>query len=66
MVGYSNRNIEYIGTTVLEVPHLNQSKKEAFYVTKLNDDKVILGYDSALIYSHCPFIVMTSVSARHT
>ena len=43
LVGYGNRNIEYIGTTVLNVAHLNQTKKVMFYVTKLNDDKVILG-----------------------
>ena len=42
LVGYGNRNIEYIGTTVLNVAHLNQSKKAMFYVTKLNNDKVIL------------------------
>ena len=43
LVSYGNRNIEYIGTTVLNVAHLNQTKKAMFYVTKLNDNKVILG-----------------------
>ena len=43
LVGYGNRNIEYIGTTVADVAHLTQIKKATFYVTKLNDDKVILG-----------------------
>ena len=43
LVGYGNRNIEYIGTTVVDVTHLTQTKKATFYVTKLNDDKVILG-----------------------
>ena len=43
LVGYGNRNMEYIGTTVLNVVHLNQTKKATFYVTKLNDDKRILG-----------------------
>ena len=43
LVGYGNMNIEYIGTTVVDVAHLTQSKKATFYVTKLNDDKVILG-----------------------
>ena len=42
LVGYGNRNIEYIGTTLLDVTHLTQTKKATFYVTKLNDDKVIL------------------------
>ena len=42
LVGYGNRNIEYIGTTVVDVTHLTQTKKATFYVTKLNDDKVIL------------------------
>ena len=57
LVGYSNRNIEYIGTTVLNVAHLNQTKKVTFYVTKLNDDKVILGLqlciDLLLLSIHC-------------
>ena len=43
LVGYHNRNIEYIGTTVVDVTHLAQTKKATFCVTKLNDDKVILG-----------------------
>ena len=43
LVGYGNRNIEYIGTTVVDVVHLTQTKKATFYVTKLNDNKVILG-----------------------
>ena len=43
LVGYGNRNIEYIGTTVVDVAHLTQTRKATFYVTKLNDDKVILG-----------------------
>ena len=43
LVDYGNRNISYIGTTVLNVSHLNQTKKATFYVTKLNDNKVILG-----------------------
>ena len=46
LVGYGNRNIEYIGTTVINVAHLTQTKKATFYVTKLNDDKVILGLPS--------------------
>ena len=43
LVGSGNRNIEYIGTTVVDVAHLTQTKKATFYITKLNDDKVILG-----------------------
>ena len=43
LVCYGNRNIEYIGTTVVDVAHLTQTKKASFYVTKFNDDKVILG-----------------------
>ena len=43
LVGYGNRNIEYIGTVVVDVAHLTQTKKATFYVTKLNYDKVILG-----------------------
>ena len=42
LVGYGNRNIEYIGTTVVDVTHLTQTKT-SFFVTKLNDNKVILG-----------------------
>ena len=34
---------EYIGTTVVDVTHLTQTKKATFYVTNLNNDKVILG-----------------------
>ena len=41
-VGYGNGNIEYIGTTVLDIAHVSQSKKATFYITKLNNDKVIL------------------------
>ena len=54
---YGNRNIEYIRTTVVNVTHLTQTKKATFYVTKLNDDKVILGLhlciDSLLLSIHC-------------
>ena len=57
LVGYGNRNIEYIGTTVVDVAHLTQTKKATFYVTKLNDDKVTLGLqlciDLQLLSVHC-------------
>ena len=57
LVGYGNRNIEYIGTTAVDVTHLTQTKKATFYVTKLNDDKVILGLhlciDLQLLSIHC-------------
>ena len=57
LVGYGNRNIEYIGTTVVDVVHLTQTKKATFYVTKLNDNKVILGLrlciDLQLLSVHC-------------
>ena len=57
LVGYGNRNIEYIGTTVLDIVHLTQTKKATLYVTKLNDDKVILGLhlciDLQLLSIHC-------------
>ena len=56
-VGYGNRNIEYIDTTVVDVTHLTQTKKATFYVTKLNDNKVILGLhlciDLQLLSIHC-------------
>ena len=57
LVGYGNRNIEYIGKTAVDVTHLTQTKKPIFYVTKLNDDKVILGLclciDLQLLSAHC-------------
>ena len=57
LVGYGNTNIKYIGTTVPDVSHLNQTKKATFYITKLNDDKVILGLhlciDLLLLSLHC-------------
>ena len=57
LVGYSYRNIEYIGTTVVDVAHLTQTKKATFYVSKLYDDKVILGLhlciDLQLLSIHC-------------
>ena len=57
LVGYGNRNIEYIGTTVVDIVHLIQTKKATFFVTKLNDDKVILGLHSCidlqLLSVHC-------------
>ena len=57
LVGYGNRNIEYIGTTVVGVAHLTQTKKATFYVLKLNDDEVILGLhlciDLQLLSIHC-------------
>ena len=43
LVGYGNRNIEYIGTIVVDVAHLTQTKNATLYVTKLKNDKVILG-----------------------
>ena len=57
LVGYCNRNLEYIATTVLDITYLTQTKKATFYVTKLNDDKVILGLclcvDLQLLSVHC-------------
>ena len=57
LVRYGNRNIEYIGTTVLDVAHLSQNKKATFCVTKLKDHKVILGLclcvDLQLLSVHC-------------
>ena len=57
LVGYGYRNIEYIGTTVVDVAHLTQTKKATFYVTKVNDDKVILGLclciNLQLLSIHC-------------
>ena len=57
LIGYGNRYIEYIGTTVLDVTQLSQNKKATFYVTKLNDDKVVLGLclcvDLQLLSIHC-------------
>ena len=57
LVGYDNRNIEYIGTTVTDVTHLTQTKKATFYVIKLNNDKVILGLhlciDLQILSVHC-------------
>ena len=42
LVSYGNRNIEYIGTTVVNVTNLTQTKKATFYVTNFNN-KMILG-----------------------
>ena len=57
LVGYGNRNIEYLGTTVVDIAHLTQTKKATFYITKLNNDKVILGLhlciDLQLLSIHC-------------
>ena len=57
LVGYGNKNIEYISTTVVDVAHLTQTKKATFYVTKLSDDKMILGLclciDLQLLSIHC-------------
>ena len=57
LVGYGKKNIEHIGTTVVDVTHLTQTKKATFYVTKLNDDKVILGLhlciDLQILSIHC-------------
>ena len=51
------RDRVYIGTIVVNVTHLTQTKKATFYVTKLNDDKVILGLclciDLQLLSVHC-------------
>ena len=57
LVGYGNRNIEYIGTTVVDVAHLTKTKKDTFYVKRLNDGKVFLGLrlcvDFQLLSIHC-------------
>ena len=57
LVSYCNINIEYVGSTVVNVVHLNQTRKATFYVTKLNHDKVILGLwlciDLLLPSVHC-------------
>ena len=42
---------------MIDVTHLTQTKKATFYVTKLNDDNVILGLhlcvDLELLSTHC-------------
>ena len=57
LVAYGNRNIAYIATIVVDVAHLTQTKKAIFYVTKLNDNRVILGLclyiDLQLLSVHC-------------
>ena len=57
LVGYGNRNIEHIGTTVLDIAHLTQTKKATFCLKKLNDNKVIpelcLCIDLQLFFIHC-------------
>ena len=57
LVGYGNRNIEYIRITEVDVTHLTQTNKATFYVTKLNNNKVILGLrlciDLQLLSIHC-------------
>ena len=57
MVCYGNRNIEYIRTTVENAAHLTRTKKVTFYVTKVNNDKVILWLclciDLQLLSIHC-------------
>ena len=43
ITGYGENSIEYIGTCVFKVSHNNQAKDVLFFITNVNDDKVILG-----------------------
>ena len=44
--GYSENLIEYIGTCVFKVSHNNQHKDVLFFITNVNDEKIILGTKS--------------------
>ena len=41
--GYGENSIEYIGTCVFKVSHNNQHRDVLFFITNMNDAKVILG-----------------------
>ena len=41
--GYSENSIEYIGTCVCKVSHNNHHRDVLFFITSVNDTKVILG-----------------------
>ena len=44
--GYGENTIEYIGTCVFKVSHNNHQKDVLFFITNMNDTKVILGAKS--------------------
>ena len=44
--GYGENMIEYIGTCVFKVSHNNQHKDVLFFITNVNDEKIILGAKS--------------------
>ena len=44
--GYGENSIEYIGTCVFKVSHNNYHRDVLFFITKVNDTKVILGAKS--------------------
>ena len=46
ILGYSENSIEYIGTCVFKVSHNNQHRDVLFFITNMNDAKVILGTKS--------------------
>ena len=41
--GYGEKSIEYIGTCVFKVSHNNHQRDVLFFITRVNDTKVILG-----------------------
>ena len=46
MSGYGENSIEYIGTCVFKMSHNNQHRDVLFFITNMNDAKVILGAKS--------------------
>ena len=44
--GYGENSIEYIGTCVFKVSHNNQHRDVLFFITNMNDAKVIMGAKS--------------------
>ena len=44
--GYSEKSIEYMGTCVFKVSHNNHHRDVLFFITDVNDTKVILGAKS--------------------
>ena len=63
--GYSENAIEYIGTCVFKVSHNNQHRDVLFFITNVNDAKVILGAKSCWEFNLVKLCVMTSAHVRH-
>ena len=61
---YSENSIEYIGTCVFKVSHNNQHRDVLFFITNMNDAKVILGAKSCQEFNLVKIVCNATCSCK--